>query len=96
MDSVVVAHRLSCSAAGGIFLDQGSNPCLLHWQVDSQPLDHQGSPMLSSQNKTNSNSKESGDLSGIRAEPRVRPGRQEIEEVPNNSGIKRNDAQAIH
>ena len=52
--------------------------------------------MLSSQNKTNSNSKESGDLSGIRAEPRVRPGRQEIEEVPNNSGIKRNDAQAIH
>ena len=52
--------------------------------------------MLSSQNKTNSNSKESGDLSGIGAEPRVRPGRQEIEEVPNNSGIKRNDVQAIH
>lgn len=23
--------------------------------------------------------------------PGVRPGRQEIEEVPNNSGIKRND-----
>ena len=52
--------------------------------------------MLSSQNKTNSNSKESGDLSGIGAEPRVRPGRQEIEEVPNNSGIKRNDVQAMH
>ena len=30
--SVVVAHGLSCSAACGIFLDQGSNPCPLHWQ----------------------------------------------------------------
>ena len=35
---------LSCSSACGIFLDQGSNPCLLHWQVDSLPLSHQGSP----------------------------------------------------
>ena len=26
------AHGLSC---GGIFLDQGLNPCPLHWQVDS-------------------------------------------------------------
>ena len=34
---------LSCSVACGIFLDQGSNPCLLHWQVDSLPLSHQGS-----------------------------------------------------
>ena len=42
--SVVVAHRLSCSAACGIFPDQGSNPCPLRWQVDSQPLLHQGSP----------------------------------------------------
>ena len=25
--SVVAAHGLSCSAARGIFLDQGSNPC---------------------------------------------------------------------
>ena len=33
--SVFVAHGLSCSAACGIFPDQGSNPCLLHWQVDS-------------------------------------------------------------
>ena len=24
--------------------DQGSNPCPLNWQADSQPLDHQGSP----------------------------------------------------
>ena len=23
---------------------QGSELCLLHWQVDSYPLDHQGSP----------------------------------------------------
>ena len=41
--SVVVAHGLSCSAACGIFPDQGSNPCPLHWQADSQPLCHQGS-----------------------------------------------------
>ena len=33
--SVVVAHRFSCSTACGIFPDQGSNPCPLHWQVDS-------------------------------------------------------------
>ena len=42
--SVVVAHGPSCSAARGIFPDQGSNPCALHWQADSQPLRHQGSP----------------------------------------------------
>ena len=46
--SVVVAHRPSCSTACGIFPDQGSNPCPLHWQADSQPLRHQGSPCLSS------------------------------------------------
>ena len=43
--SVVVAHRPSRSAACGIFPDQGSNPCPLHWQADSQPLRHQGSPL---------------------------------------------------
>ena len=42
--SVVVAHGLSCSLARGIFLDQGSNLNLLHWQADSLPLNHQGSP----------------------------------------------------
>ena len=42
--SVVVAHGPSCSTACGIFSDQGSNPCPLHWQADSQPLRHQGSP----------------------------------------------------
>ena len=43
--SAVVAHGLSCSVACGILLDQGSNPCPLHWQADSQPLRHQGSPL---------------------------------------------------
>ena len=42
--SAAVAHGPSCSAACGIFPDQGSNPCPLHWQADSQPLRHQGSP----------------------------------------------------
>ena len=42
--SVIVAHGPSCSMACGIFPDQGSNPCPLHWQADSQPLRHQGSP----------------------------------------------------
>ena len=42
--SVVVAHGPSCSAACGILPDQGSNPCPLHWQADSQPPRHQGSP----------------------------------------------------
>ena len=42
--SVVVTHGPSCSAACGIPPDQGSNPCPLHWQGDSQPLRHQGSP----------------------------------------------------
>ena len=36
-----VAH-----AACGILPDQGSNPCPLHWQADSQPLRHQGSPLI--------------------------------------------------
>ena len=27
-----------CPVACGIFLDQGSNPCPLHWQADSYPL----------------------------------------------------------
>ena len=43
--SAIVAHGPSCSAACGIFPDQGSNPCPLHWQADSQPLCHQGSPI---------------------------------------------------
>lgn len=45
--------------------------------------------------KINYNSKESGDVSGVRAGPRVRQVRQEIEGVPNNSRIKRNDFHAL-
>ena len=48
--SLVAEHKLqtrrlsSCgSATCGIFPDQGSNPCPLHWQADSQPLRHRGS-----------------------------------------------------
>ena len=36
--------RLRCSVACGIFPDQGSNPCLLHWQMDCLPPILQGSP----------------------------------------------------
>ena len=44
LGSIVVTLRLSCSAACGIFPDQGSNLCLLYWQMDSLSLSHQGSP----------------------------------------------------
>ena len=37
-------HGLSRSVAFGIPPDQGSNPRLLHWQANSLPLSHQGSP----------------------------------------------------
>ena len=46
-------HRLSgygawaeVFCACGIFLDPGRIPCLLHWQVDSLPLNHHQSPLL--------------------------------------------------
>ena len=42
--SIAGIHRPSCFTACGIFLVQGSNPCLLHWQANSLPLSHQGSP----------------------------------------------------
>ena len=42
--SVVVAQGPSHSSAYGILLDRGLNLCLLHWQADSSPLHHQGSP----------------------------------------------------
>ena len=42
--SATVAQGPSRSAACGILPDQGSNPCPPHWQADSQPLRHQGSP----------------------------------------------------
>ena len=39
--SIVGVQGLSCPAADGILPGQGSNPPLLHWQVDSFPLSHQ-------------------------------------------------------
>ena len=44
--SIVVAHGISCFTACGIFPNQGSNLCLLRWQVDSLSLSHQGTPCL--------------------------------------------------
>ena len=44
-DSIVVANGLSWSVACGIFLDQGWNMCLLHWQAESLPLSQQGRPI---------------------------------------------------
>ena len=44
--SAIVAHGPSRSAARGILPDRGPNPCPLHWQADSQPLRHQGSPWI--------------------------------------------------
>ena len=46
MGSVVMAPRLSCSAAREIFPDQELNPCLPHWQAESLSQSHQGSPQL--------------------------------------------------
>ena len=40
-----VAHGLSCSEARGIFLNQGSNRCLLLWQMYSYPLHHRSAPI---------------------------------------------------
>ena len=39
IDSVVMAHGLSCSTACGIFLNQELKLWPLHWQVDSLPLE---------------------------------------------------------
>ena len=44
--SVVVVQGFSCSVVCGIFPNQGLNPCPLHWQADSLPLSHQGSPFF--------------------------------------------------
>ena len=43
---IVVSEGLSYSTVCGISLDQGSNPYLLHWQVDSLPLSPQESPLF--------------------------------------------------
>ena len=41
--SVLAAQGLGCSAACGIFPDQGSSPRLRYWQIDSLLLSHQES-----------------------------------------------------
>ena len=41
MGSAVVAHRLRWPVLCGIFPEERSNPCSLHWRVD-----HRGSPMF--------------------------------------------------
>ena len=41
-----MVHKLGCSVACGIFPDQERNLCPLHWQADSYPFCHQGSPGL--------------------------------------------------
>ena len=43
---IVVSQGLGYSTVCGISLDQGSNPYLLHWQVDSLPRSHRESPSL--------------------------------------------------
>ena len=45
--SAAVVQGLSCSVECEIFPDKRSKPSLLHWQADSLPLSHQGSPQLS-------------------------------------------------
>ena len=41
----VVMHRLSCSTACGVSPNWGlSSQCVLHWQADSCPLDHEEAP----------------------------------------------------
>ena len=45
MESPCKNTRVGCHfLPQGIFPTQGSNPGLLHWQADSLPLSHQGSP----------------------------------------------------
>ena len=44
--SIIVVYLQSCFSTCGIFPDQGMNPCLLHWQMDSLPMSHQGKPVL--------------------------------------------------
>ena len=47
-----VTHRLSCPAESGIFLNQPSNLCPLHWHTDSHPLCTSEVPLSSEVFKT--------------------------------------------
>ena len=70
--SWALEHRLHSygSTACGIFLDQRSNPCLLHWQADSLPLSLKGSPCESFKSRDFSQA----------------AGRRKIREIPMVSG----------
>ena len=63
--SGVEACGLSCPLACGIFLDQGLNLCLLHWQVDSLPLSYQGSPEASNLNEVHKLKKIYDEIGGL-------------------------------
>ena len=39
-----ILEWVAISFSRGIFLTQGLNLCLLHWQADALPLSHLGSP----------------------------------------------------
>ena len=52
----------------GIFLTQGSNLCLLHWQVDSLPLSHLEGPLIPSRHlQTHCNEDQEISLSALGA-----------------------------
>ena len=65
-------HGLSGPTACGIFLDHGSNQCVLHWQVDSSPLSHQGSPPNDFLNKLNEDNAGFIHILGASTGPRVK------------------------
>ena len=69
--SVVLALGLSCSVACSTACsmappDWGLNLCLLHWQADSLPLDHEGNPQVRSWREKLENMREAKDTSLLR------------------------------
>ena len=65
-------HGLSGPTACGIFLGHGSNQRVLHWQVDSSPLSHQGSPPNDFLNKWNEDHAGFIHIMGASTGPRVK------------------------
>ena len=63
--SLAVALRLSCFTRCWIFPDQGLNLCPLHWQLDSQALDHQGTLKISLKVKIAQSCPSSGQNTGV-------------------------------
>ena len=52
MSQARILERAAIFLLHGIFLDQGSNLCLLSWQTDSLPLSQQNHFLLSFQHRT--------------------------------------------